>query len=65
MNDVSEVEAGDVVAFQIASGDRVNMLLAVGAGDGKAIYVTQEGGWVVLSYMDQMENAGMFRWDAQ
>ena len=64
VTDGDDVEAGDVVIFQIASGDRVNMLMTVAAGDGKVVYVTEEGGWVVLSYMDQMDGDEVYRWDA-
>lgn len=58
------LEPGDIVAFQSASADAVTIRLAVGAGDGKVICTTETGGWVVLSYMDQMEGATIYCWDA-
>ena len=38
--------------------------LAIGAGNGKVFCATESGGWVVLSYMDQMEGATIYCWDA-
>ena len=61
----SAVESGDVVAFQAASGDSVIIRLGIGAGDGKVITTTDSGGWVVLSYMDQIERSNTYRWGAQ
>ena len=58
------VEPGDIVAFQSASADAVTMQMAIGAGDGKLICTTEEGGWTVLSYMDEMEDATVYCWDA-
>lgn len=58
------LEPGDIVSFQSASADAVTIRLAVGAGDGKVIGTTETGGWVVLSYMDQMEGATIYCWDA-
>lgn len=61
---IKAVDAGDIVAFQSASADTVTIQLAIGAGDGKVICTTESGGWVVLSYMDQMEGATIYCWDA-
>ena len=58
----SEVDAGNIVAIKSTDGDRVTMLLTVGAGDGRIIYATEQVGWVVMSYIDQMNGASMFRW---
>ena len=58
------VDAGDIVAFQSASADAVTIRLAIGAGDSRLICTTETGGWVVLSYMDQMEGATIYCWDA-
>ena len=65
VEDNAAVEAGSVVVYQSAADDRVSMLMTIAAGDGKVIYVTPEGGWVVLSYMDQMESTNAYRWDAR
>ena len=62
---IEAVEAGDIVAFQSASADAVTIQLAIGAGDGKVYCTTESGGWVVLSYMDQMEGATIYCWDAE
>ena len=59
------VEPGDIVAFQTASVDAVTMQLAIGAGDGKVICTTGDGGWVVLSYMDQLAGATLYCWDPE
>ena len=64
VDDAEQVEAGDVVAFQNASGDAVRILMTIGAGDGKVIYPTATGGWVVVSFLDQMSATNVFRWDA-
>ena len=61
---IAAVEPGDIVAFQSASADAVTIRLAVGAGDSQVICTTAEGGWVVLSYMDEMEGATVYCWDA-
>lgn len=61
---IEAVNAGDIVAFQSASADNVTITLAIGAGDGRLIGTTESGGWVVLSYMDRMENATIYCWDA-
>ena len=61
----SAVDSGDIVAFQSVSGDSVSILLAIGAGDGKVICATGNGGWVVVHFMDQLESANIYRWDAR
>lgn len=61
---ISAVEAGDIVAFQSASADAVTMLLAIGAGNGAVVGTTESGGWAELSYMDRMEGATIYCWDA-
>ena len=62
---IDEVEAGNIVAFQNASGDTVTILLTICGGDGQVIYAASAGGWVVLSYMDQMNNANVYRWSME
>ena len=58
----SEVEAGNVVALQTEDGDSVAMLMTIGTGDGRVIYATAATGWVVMSYIDQMDSASVYRW---
>ena len=62
---IAGVEAGDIVAFQSASADAVSMVLAIGAGDGMVISTTESGGWVELAYMDRMQGATIYCWDAR
>ncbi len=62
---IAAVEAGDIVTFQSASADTVTIQLAVGAGDSQVLCTTPTGGWVVYSYMDQMEGATIYCWDAE
>ena len=62
---IAAVESGDIVAFQSASADAVSMLLAIGAGDGMVICTTESSGWAELSYMDRMEGATIYCWDAK
>ena len=64
VDSIGLIEAGDIVVFQNASTEDVNLLLAIGAGDGKIFCTTESGGWVVLSYMDQMQTQNMYRWNA-
>ena len=59
------IEPGDIVAFQTVTGDSITIRLTIGAGDGKVIYATDNGGWVVLGFMDQIERSNVYRWDAQ
>ena len=58
-------EPGDIIAFQTASVDAVTMHLAIGAGDGKVICATEDGGWIALSYMDQLAGATLYCWDPE
>ena len=62
---IAAVEPGDIVAFQSASADTVTIRLAIGAGDNRVICTTPSGGWVVLSYMDEMEGTTIYCWDAE
>ncbi len=58
-------EPGDIIAFQTSSTDAVTMQLAIGAGDGRVICTTGDGGWAVLSYMDQLAGATLYCWDPE
>jgi len=57
-----EAEAGNVVALQAEEGDSVTMLLTIAAGDGRVIYATDQTGWVVMSYIEQLDSANVYRW---
>ena len=58
------VLAGDVLAMQDEDSDGVNILLGIGAGDGKLYYATNPGGWVVVGYLSQVNSTGAYRWSA-
>ena len=51
-----------MVAFQTSASDSVTMLMTVGLGDGRVIYATPEIGWVVMSYIDQIDSDSVYRW---
>ena len=57
-----EIRPGNVVAFQTSASDSVTMLMTVGLGDGRVIYATPEIGWVVMSYIDQIDSDSVYRW---
>lgn len=57
-----ELPAGNVVAFQTASGDSVKILLTISIDENRLIYATADGNWVVLSYLDQMDTTNVYRW---
>jgi len=57
-----DVQPGNIVALQTSINDNVTMLLAIGDGDGRLIYSTPEIGWVVMSYIDQMDSDSAYRW---
>ena len=57
-----EIQPGNVVAFQTSASDSVTMLMTVGLGDGRVIYATPEIGWVVMSYIDQIDSDSVYRW---
>ena len=63
ITDASEVESGDILAFQTTRLDSVTMLLTIGAGEGRILYATPAVGWVVMSYVDQIESERVYRWD--
>ena len=45
-------------------GQQYMLMLGVGAGEGKLYYATEEGGWVVLGYLDAMNSTNAYRWSA-
>ena len=62
---ISAIEPGDIVAFESSTADAVSMLLAIGAGDGQIFSTTESGGWVEPGYMDRLEGATIYCWDAK
>ena len=57
-----EVGLGNVLAFQTAGSDSVTMLLTIGAGEGRIVYATPEIGWVVMSYVNQIDSESVYCW---
>ena len=57
-----ELPLGNVVAFQTGSGDSVSILLAVSIDENRVICATADSSWVVLSYIDQIDAAHVYRW---
>lgn len=64
VNAANEAKAGNVIAFQTVEADRVAMRLAICAGEGRIIYCADDGGWIVMSFMDQLDSSNVYRWDA-
>ena len=62
VEDPEEATLGNILAFQTASSDSVTMLLTIGAGEGRIIYATPEVGWVVMSYVNQIDSENIYRW---
>lgn len=62
VEDPEETGPGNIIAFQTAGTDSVTMLMTIGAGDGRIIYATPEIGWVVMSYMNQIDSENVYRW---
>jgi len=62
---LAAVEPGDIVVIQSSSTDAISMLMAIGAGDGTVVCTTESSGWAELSYMDRMEGATIYCWDAE
>ena len=59
---VDEIQDGDIVVFQSNGENAVNMIMAIGAGDGRVIGTSESGGWAEPSYMEQMNDATIYRW---
>ena len=58
----SEAGLGNILAFQTVGGDSVTMLLTIGAGEGRIIYAIPDVGWVVMSYVNQIDSSNIYRW---
>lgn len=58
----TKLESGNVVAFQTVTDNNVSILLAISIDESRVVYATADQGWVVLSYLDQMNNANVYRW---
>jgi hypothetical protein len=62
VNPGDAIPEGNIVAFQTVSGDNVSILLTVSIDENRLIYATADSGWVVLSYLDQMDTLNVYRW---
>lgn len=62
---IDEVGAGDIVAFQSNGDNAVNMVMAIGTGDGMVIGTSESGGWAEPSYMEHMNGATIYHWNGQ
>lgn len=60
VSDYSVLQAGDVLAVHSADG---RILLAVSAGNGSAIYATQDSGYVLETDLRSLVNGELRRWN--
>jgi len=60
---MDSVGAGNIVVFQSNGDNVVNMVMAIGIGDGRVIGTSESGGWAEPSYMEQMEGATIYCWN--
>ena len=62
MQSMDSIGAGDIVVFQSNGDNVVNMVMAIGIGDGRVIGTSESGGWAEPSYMEQMNGATIYCW---
>jgi len=62
---IDAVGPGDIVAFQSNGDNAVNMVMAIGVGDGTVIGTSESGGWAEPSYMEQMNGATIYCWSGK
>ena len=60
VGDPSTLRPGDVIVLRAHDG-RVTM--AISSGSGRAIYATQESGWVLESDLSALGGGELYRWD--
>ena len=60
---MDSVGAGSIVVFQSNGDNVVNMVMAIGIGDGRVIGTSESGGWAEPSYMEQMDGATIYCWN--
>lgn len=63
VEDLSAPQPGDILAIQKEGEGGTHLMLAVAAGDGRAIYATPASGWVLESYLRDMEGTAIYRWN--
>ena len=62
---IDSVGPGDIVAFQNNGDNAVNMVMAIGAGDGLFIGTSESGGWAEPNYMEHMDGATIYCWSGK
>ena len=60
---MDSVGTGDIVVFQSNGDNVINMVMAIGIGDGRVIGTSESGGWAEPSYMEQMDGATIYCWN--
>jgi len=61
VENASETEAGDILAF--CRGGSGNVRLAIATGEGRAVYATSDTGWVLESGINEMLDGELYRWN--
>ena len=62
---IDSVGPGDIVAFQSNGDNAVNMVMAIGAGEGLFIGTSESGGWAEFNYMEHMDGATIYCWSGR
>ena len=60
---IKSVQAGDIVAFQSNGDNEINMVMAIGAGNGMVIGTSESAGWAEPSFMERMDGATIYCWN--
>lgn len=63
VTDLSELSAGELIAFRTDDGDGVHMMLAVCMGEERIVYATQDSEWVLECQLSSMHQSEIYRWD--
>ena len=60
VTDYSATEAGDILVFR---DEEEHVLMAICAGNGNAVYATQDGGYVLETNLRSMNAGELYRWN--
>lgn len=63
VEDLGVLKPGDILAMRI--GDSGMLRLAVCTGEGRAAYATPGGGYVLESYISEMVDGALYRWNME
>lgn len=63
--DFSEPEPGDVLAIRTDDSEGMHLLLGVSSGDGRVVYATRDRGYVLESYLRDLPENEIYRWDME